>query len=475
MATELEKLQARLDAIETDTVKAIEDGLADLRKGLASKDEVTKLIDERKSEDGQKLTTLTEQLETLKSQMTEADETKETVTQMQNQLKRMRQSGLTGSGNSYRGRLGSVEEARMLGLLMMAATLPSMAGKIPGADLKYARVLKAIKNAGVEMIPIESESGRRIEKSGAAEGSAASGSLLVTSEMAPGFIMLLETYGLARRLFQRVPMGAASTFTPKMDSLPTYYVPGEGTAPTVTDPTIKGVNLVPKTLTALGYFSMELDEDSAVEMGELYANWFARGASYYEDLCALLGDGTSTYFGFRGITGALRAVSSTIASIKSLVVGTGNAYSELVYGDFEKVVGILPDYADANAQWIMHRYFYYTVFIRAALAAGTAGAHSEIILGTAQKQKQAAGYPVNFSPVMPKAEANSQICALFGDYSLGGQFGTRGAAEFATSDQRYFDQALIAIRHRERVAINAHGVGDTTNAGPLCGLITAAA
>lgn len=457
------------ELIEQTTVQAIEKGLGDLRKNLATKQEVIDLIDERKAADS----AMTADLQTLRESVSELDEAKEAVRLMQKQLRRLsanNYAALKGDDGGYRGLFRSKEEARQLGLLMMAASMPA---NHPDLSAKHARIMKALDQLGAEIIHVEEKTGVRVEK--AATGvSQASGSLLVTSEMSPTLIMLIESYGVVRRLFGHVPMGAGSTFTPKMDTLPTFYVPGEGTAPTITDILAKGVNLVPKALTALGAYSMELDEDSAVGMGELYGNWFARGAAYYEDLCGILGDGTSTYFGFRGITGALRAVDATIGNIKSLAVGSGNAYSELVYGDFEKVVGTLPDYADAAARWLMHRYFYYTVFVRAALAAGTAGAHSEIILGTAQKQKQACGYPVEFSQVMPKAEANSQICAILGDYSLGAQFGERGGIEFAQSDQRYFDQALIAIRCRERVAINAHGVGDTTNAGPICGLITAA-
>ena len=85
------------------------------------------------------------------------------------------------------------------------------------------------------------------------------------------------------------------------------------------------------------------------------------------------------------------------------------------------------------------------------------------------------GYPVEFTQVMPKAAANSQICALLANLRQGAYLGTRGGMEFASSEHRYFDQGLIAVRGRDRVAINVHGVGDTTDAGPICGLITAAA
>lgn len=269
-------------------------------------------------------------------------------------------------------------------------------------------------------------------------------------------------------------MGAGSTLIPKIDGLLTVYCPGEGGSITKSDPTIEAISMTPKTLCALTAFSLELEDDSLVALGELLADLFARSFAYYEDLCGFLGDGTSTYFGFKGIAGALMAVSSTIANIKSLVVGAGNAYSELTLANFNSVCGTLPDFADnGDAQWYVHRYFYFTVMVALALAAGGTTA-TEVILSAGQKRKMYLEYPVAFTQVMPKAAANSQICALLANLRMGALLGTRGGIEFASSDQRYFDQGLMAVRGRNRIAINAHGVGDTTNAGPICGLITAA-
>jgi HK97 family phage major capsid protein len=271
-----------------------------------------------------------------------------------------------------------------------------------------------------------------------------------------------------------MPMGAGSTQVPKNSALLTMYCPGEGGAVTQTAPTIATIAMTPKTLCGLTAYSMELEDDSLVALGELLGGLFARSCAYYEDLCGFLGDGTSTYFGFKGITGALLAVSATIANIKSLVVGAGNIYSELTLANFNSVVGTLPQFADiGSAAWYEHRYFYYTVFVAIALAAGGVQA-AEVIQGAGQRQKLQLGYPVNFTQVMPRTAANSQICSIFGDLRQGAILGTRGGIEIAQSSERYFDQGLIAILCRDRIAINAHGVGDTTNAGPICGLITAA-
>jgi len=297
---------------------------------------------------------------------------------------------------------------------------------------------------------------------------------LVTVEQIPSILMMIETYGKYRANALVMPMGAGQTTQPKVDGLLTGYVPGEGGTITETEPTIAVITLTPRTLNFLTGYSMELEEDSLVALGEMLAGLFARSMAYYEDLIGFLGDGTSTYFGMTGITGALRAVDATIANIKSLVVGAGNAYSELTLANFESLVGTLPEYSDdGDVKWYAHRYFFWTVMVKLALAAGS-GTAAEILTGQAVKQRTYLGYPVEFTQVMPKAEANSQICALLANLRQGAMLGTRGGIEFAQSSERYFEKGVIAVRGRDRIAVNAHGVGNTINAGPICGLITAA-
>lgn len=441
------------------TVQIIEKSIDDLAKGKATKDEVIKLIDERTATDKQAL-------KAAETAATKAQETAEEL-KAQNeafgkQLKAMMTGGVPRHADgSYAGRLGSAQEAKALGLMIMAATQKDTA--------RRERFVKSLEKMGQTPLFVDDNGIKTMTGSSQTGGGA-----LVTTEMVPSLIKLLESYGVYRASAMNMPMGAGSTVQPKIDGLLTVYVPGEGGTITASDPSVATISLIPKAMTALTGYSMELDEDSAIPLAEMLADLFARSFAYYEDLCGFLGDGTSTYFGFRGVAGALRGVDATIGNIKSLIVGSGNAYSELVLSDFEKVVGNLPDFADnGEAAWYAHRYFYWTVMVYLALAAGGATA-TEIITNAASRQKSYLGYPVKFTQVMPRAEANSQICSVFGNLRQGAQLGIRGGIEFAQSSDRYFDQGLIAVRGRNRVAINVHGVGDTSKAGPIVGLITAA-
>jgi len=301
------------------------------------------------------------------------------------------------------------------------------------------------------------------------EGTAAGGGILVPSELSTLLIQKMGQYGKFRRNAMVVPMGSDRLDVPKVETELTVYAPGEGKEITASDMEFSLVGLIAKKLCALAAISSELEEDSIIAVGEILGLSISRSMAKKEDQIGFVGDGTSTYFGMTGIVGALRKVDETIGNIKGLKVGTGNAYSELTLDDFEGTVAILPDDADDNAKWYVNRKFFFNVMHKLALGAGAADMFAIL---SAQKSRYFLGYPVEFVSAMPSTEANSQICAILGDLQLGAYLGERRQLEIARSDQRYFESDLIGIRGLERIDINAYGVGDTTEAGPIVALIT---
>jgi len=454
-----------------ETADTIETAIADIKENKATKKEVLDLIEERTKTDKELIVQSKADIAKLNSGILEANAAIGELKQQLRNLKNYRANQTDGNGR-YKGHFSSPQEAKAFTLLVMAACL---GGNSEVKD-RYDAVHKSLEGMGLEPLWVD-EKGHIRDKT-MTGSSQTGGGALITVEQVPSIIMLLEKYGIFRANALPMPMGAGQTEVPKIDGLLEVTCPGEGQTITAKDPDVPMVVLNPRTMSALTLYSLELEEDSMVSLGELLAGLFARSFAYYEDKCAFLGDGTSTYFGFKGITGALMAVSSIIANIKSLVVGDGNAYNELTLANFESVPGILPDSADdGDAAWYTHRYFFWTVMIKLALTSTSMA--SEVILGAGARVKQFLGYPVNFTQVMPKAAANSQICALLANLRQGAILGTRGGMEFAQSSHAYFSSGKMAIRGRNRIAINIHGTGyykdaNTAEAGPICGLITAA-
>ncbi|MBN2375719.1 MAG: phage major capsid protein [Sedimentisphaerales bacterium] len=297
------------------------------------------------------------------------------------------------------------------------------------------------------------------------------GGVLVPESLSSFIIQQMGTYGKYRKHATKVKLSSGQQNVPKVTSDLTIYSPGEGAAITQSDMVFGMVGMLARKLACLSVINSELEEDAVVGMAEVVGISITRSMAKKEDLIGFMGDGTETYFGMTGIVRALRAVDETIGNIKSLQVASGNAYSEITLADLHGVVGILPDDYDEDAVWYMNKKFYFNVIYPLAEAAGNAGIF-EIL--SDKKTRYLLGYPVEFVSCMPSTEANSQICAVLGDLAMGAYLGERRQLEIERSKEAFFAYDQIGVRGVERISISVFGVGDTTDAGPIVGLITAA-
>jgi len=317
---------------------------------------------------------------------------------------------------------------------------------------------------------------RNIDTKGLAESVTSTGGALVPDVLVGNLIVLLEAYGVFRRNVRIVPMSSDTQGFPKLDAEITIYCPGE--AGTITDsaPTLSNVSLVAKKFAGLCAVSTELDEDSVLSVASIVGESFARAMAGKEDLIGFRGDGTSTYFGMTGIAGAFQTLTgwnsqSANAALGGLVTAAGNAYSEITLDNFETVMSVLPERFEAGAKWYMSKKFWGSVILPLLETNVSAQTYIELLMNP---RKNFLGYPVEFTSAMPSAEANSQIVCFLGDLTQGVYLGERRALKLEQSRDVYFASDQLAIRGTERIAINACGIGDTTNAGPVCALITLA-
>lgn len=307
--------------------------------------------------------------------------------------------------------------------------------------------------------------------------------VLVPDEFSADLIDLKEARGVVRRLFGREPMRSDTKTIPRRKSGLTAYAVGENAAGTESTMALDDIMLVARKWMVLTRMSKELDEDAALNFGDKLAGEIAYAFADKEDQCGFNGDGTSTYHGIRGVRTKLQDVDDAGTDSAGLATGSGNAYSELTLTDFEGVCGKLPQYADTpNTCWVAHRAFYFNVMKKLELAAG--GVTSmEVATGGGAGSRQRPmflGYPVEFSQVMPSTEANSQVCAILGDFQMGATFGDRRQETIEFDDtvvvggQSVWERDQIAAKGTERFDINVHEVGDASNPGAIVGLQTAA-
>jgi HK97 family phage major capsid protein len=303
------------------------------------------------------------------------------------------------------------------------------------------------------------------------------GGFTVPAEFSNDFIDLREQYGVIRRHSKVEPMSSETKIVPRRTGGLTFYPAGETVAATESKKGWDQVTLVARKWLCLAKVSSELREDSVVNMADDLANEMAYAASQLEDNFGFNGDGTSTYHGIRGIRNKILGLSATRANIAGLVVGAGNLWSELVLTDFEKVVALLPQYADTNnAKWFCHKTFYWNVMAKLILASG--GVTGSEVEGA--RTKRFLGYDVEVSQVLPRVEANDHVPALFGDLRMGTKLGNRRDLTIALSEHSSFDQDELDIRGSIRNDFIAHDVGNASGTaddrvpGPIVGILTAA-
>lgn len=300
------------------------------------------------------------------------------------------------------------------------------------------------------------------------------GGFLVPEEFGTDLIDLRLEYGVFRRNARIEPMTSDTKTVPRRTGGLTAYFVSEGSAGTESTKGWDQVRLVAKDLMVISRMTNQLSEDAVISIGDDLAGEIGYAFALKEDQCGFLGDGTSTYGGIVGVTTALSNINGTDDG-GGLVLGSGNTYSELVLGDFHKVVGRTPTYARKGAKWFVSPNFHDSVMQKLLTAAG----------GNTIQNIQAGGgpvflgYPVELAEVMPTTEANSQIAAVFGDLSLAARFGDRqqDMIDFSTQatvgGQSLWERNEIGIRGTQRFDIVVHDVGTATIAGPIVGLILA--
>jgi len=297
--------------------------------------------------------------------------------------------------------------------------------------------------------------------------------IFVPTEFGTDLILLREEFGLARQLFNNVPMSSDTKTEPRQLSGLTAYFTAENAAATESTMSFDDVTLVAKKLTAISRLSNELNADAAISFGDKLVREIAYAFASKEDDCAFNGDGTSTYGGMTGVR--TRMDELTAGTAPGLILGAGNAYSELTLANFQSVVGALPQYADGpGTAWVCHKTFAHTVMQRLALAAGGVTS-TEIINGASVMMFL--GYPVRISQKFPSVEANSQIPVLFGNFAQGAMFGSRTgsetiafSSEATVGGESMWERDQIGVRGTERFDVVVHDYGSNSTAGPIVGL-----
>jgi len=314
------------------------------------------------------------------------------------------------------------------------------------------------------------------------------GGILVPRDFEPTLIRLVLSYGVARGAIGTTPMMNFTKDIPRRIAGITGAWVAEGGTATASTPQYDLINLVAKKRMTFSQASNEIIHDSALSIADQVSTEIAQDFAKSEDEAAFLGDGTSTYGGFIGITYKYRTIHEANGGTwgtnndycAGLVVASGNLYSEFTKNDILAAIGKLPDYVwkNGNPKIYMHESVYWNVIEPMALTPASSGNSYELING--KPTYRVRGLPVEFTNVLPATDANSQIGILVGDLSMGAKFGVvNNQMAIASSEHYGFNTDSIYFRGTQRVAVKVHDVGNwsaTASArlpGPIVGICSA--
>lgn len=327
-----------------------------------------------------------------------------------------------------------------------------------GSETAQAKSIAWLKEKGIALQKAHSE------------GSNAAGGFLVPEEISLDIIDLRDTYGSARRLLRSVPMGRDTMTIPRRASGLRAYPVGEAAAATESTMGWNQVRLTASKWAVLALMSSELDEDAAVNIGDIFLGEIAYALALAEDESMIIGDGTGTY---HGITGFNKIFENNLTFSGAVAAASGhNTFPEIDQADLNKLMGTLPIYAYRRGRvgFVCSQMFWTSVLQRLVLNAG--GISKDDITG--EIRFSYLGFPVEIHPTMPAGYATdyaSKVMCLFGDPSLAATMGDRRGIVVARSTEYKFAEDQIAIKATERFDINVHDVGDAVKAGPVVALI----
>ena len=301
------------------------------------------------------------------------------------------------------------------------------------------------------------------------------GGNLVFEDFSNTIIRLVEKFGVAMNVFQNVTMSSDTLLVPRRLTGVTSYWLGENSTITTSDPTATMVQLVAKKLACATKVSNELLADNAISVASWLAQEYATSLSAAIDDAAFNGDGTSTYGGIRGLSQINDGTHT--ASIQSAASGN-TSIAALDIDDYLACLAKLPRYAIGTSAWYMHPSVYHNSVQRMMLSSGTAGSGTIGALSggnTAANLAQGTpntflGLPVVWVLKMTAAPTTGTIAAYVGDLSLAGIMAVKSDMQVASSTDRYFEADQTAFRAIQRLDINVHSLGSTTEAGPVVAL-----
>lgn len=355
---------------------------------------------------------------------------------IEKKLASIRTTAWDADGN-YRGMFGNEQEARGFGLWVLGTV-----GKNEEALKTFNREYRSVMTTDDMQIPIEFS--KRIDRE-------------------------IDEVGIWPREAFRMPMTQDKMSFQRRTAGLKCYKTGQKNAAKKSAAGFSTINLIADEWNVLCCYSKSLDEEAAAEVGEMIAVEIIQAHAETLDDGGFQGDGTEDYLDVWGICPLLIKING-VDDGGGLVVAGGNVWAEITEADFTKLISICPAYAAKKGKFYCSHEFYWTVMAPIQMAKGGT-TMAELANGPTLMFM---GKEVVTTQSMSRAEANSQVCVIFGDMRRSSTHGVRKDMIIEKSSDAYFEERQIGVLSTQKHAVSNHTLGDADNAGPVVGMVTAA-
>jgi len=262
-------------------------------------------------------------------------------------------------------------------------------------------------------------------------------------------------------------MSTDTATVPRRKSGVTAYFVGRTEATTASDAAFDDVNLVAREVAALTRMSRSYADDAIINLADHLADEMAYAFAVKEDDCLFNGDGSSTYGGIYGIRAKIIDGNHTAGAVDA--ASGHDTFAEIDNDDLVGLTGALPMFPGIMPRWFISKRGNALVFDALKAAAG-----GNTLVDLAGRPASAyLGDEIVISQSMPTSTGDLSDVAMivYGDLSMGCTFGDRQGFEIEILRERYAEYRQIGVQAVERFDIVAHGLGDTSDAGPIVALI----
>lgn len=299
---------------------------------------------------------------------------------------------------------------------------------------------------------------------------ATTGDYLVPEEMERAVVRHVDEYGVFRRNARNITMASDTyNFARRTAGVTAYYVQEVPSSITESSPTVGLATLVAKVLAVRTLVSIDINDDSMIDLGNWIATEIGTAIANAEDEAGFNGNGSSTYGGIQGLKTILG--TSAYSASKYTAITGNTAFSTLDAEDFEAMVGKLPMWALNGAKWYISQAGFWNSMARLQVAAG---GNTTADFGRGPTL-QFMGFPVEISQVMNSttgAQTSTDGLVYFGNLGMGATMGTRRGITTQVLRELYAGTRQIGLIAFQRYDINYHERGDTTTAGAMVMLST---